>query len=439
MPYKTFRDTDTKTQAFRLLVLGILIGLMIYSFVISFYSKERSYFYYALYLLFMLWHQSTFLGLTQIYFPKWFILLDSKLVVPKLGFILLPATLFALSFLKIKKTSWLFKIYLLFGAIAIAIIFFIRDLQLVLLIGVVYVFFNLFAGVVSYRRGVKEARLFILGFGVVSVAYLIIILDSFGITTPISYGSRNMLMIASTIEVILLNLAIADRYQILQAEKEQIVREREDVIKKEVAQKTAELDKALHAKELLLKEVHHRVKNNLQMILSIMHLQERRIKDKSTRDIFVSLENRVNAISKTYNMLILDNQIEFVDMNKYTSELVKDIKNCMYESASKINIETKIDLTLPLREAVYIGIVINELVTNAFKYAFGKDGGNIYIKLYKKNDKRKLIISDNGKGFKYNKKADSLGLKLIEMLIKEQLEGTIKMKTEPSVSYIIEF
>ena len=111
----------------------------------------------------------------------------------------------------------------------------------------------------------------------------------------------------------------------------------------------------------------------------------------------------------------------------------------MYESAGKINIETKIDLTLPLREAVYIGIVINELVTNAFKYAFGKDGGDIYIKLYKENGKRKLIISDNGKGFKYNKKVDSLGLKLIEMLIKEQLEGTIKMKTEPSVSYIIEF
>jgi len=91
---------------------------------------------------------------------------------------------------------------------------------------------------------------------------------------------------------------------------------------------------------------------------------------------------------------------------------------------------TEIDLNLQLKEAVYIGIIINELVTNSFKYAFEKDKkGEIIIKLYSQNGKNILEVIDNGKGFDKNIKTKSLGLKLINILAKSQLNGKIIFDT----------
>ena len=437
--YVYFRDKDMHIQAPRLILLGLLLGFMIYSLLVSFYSRDKSYFYYAMYLLFLLWHQITFLGLIQIYLPKWFVMADMKLVIPKLGFILIFAILFAISFLKIKPTSFIFKIYMLFLAIAFIVIFFMKNLATVLIIGIFFVFFNFISGVIAYKNGVKQARLFILGFGVVSIAYIIVVLDSLGLTSFLTV-IPNVLMWATALEVLLLNLAFVDRYQILQKEKEQLIATKEESIKKEVKEKTAQLDKALKEKELLLKEVHHRVKNNLQIILSIIKLQSIKLRDKQTKEMFINLENRINAISKTYNMLIVNKNIESVDMNKYTKALLRDIKESMYSySIDKVKLIREIELTLPLKEAVYVGIIINELVTNAYKYAFDESGGEIRIELYKENGKNILKISDNGRGFDFSNKRDSLGLKLIDMLIKEQLGGNITVVSKPSVMYIIIF
>ena len=437
--YNYFRDKDMHIQAPRLILLGLLLGFMIYSLLVSFYSRDKSYFYYAMYLLFLLWHQVTFLGLVQIYLPKWFVMADMKLVIPKLGFILIFAILFAISFLKIKPQSFIFKIYMLFLVIAFIVIFLMKNLAVVLIIGIFFVFFNFISGVIAYKNGVKQARLFILGFGVVSVAYIIVVLDSLGLTAFLTV-IPNVLMWATALEVLLLNLAFVDRYQILQKEKEQLIATKEESIKREVKEKTAQLDKALKEKELLLKEVHHRVKNNLQIILSIIKLQSIKLKDKQTKEMFMNLENRINAISKTYNMLIVNKNIESVDMNKYTKALLRDIKDSMYSyNIGKVKLVRKINLTLPLKEAVYVGIIINELVTNAYKYAFDENGGKITIKLYKEDGKNILKVSDNGRGFDFSQKRDSLGLKLIDMLIKEQLNGSITVASEASVEYIINF
>ena len=437
--YHMFRDKDVYKQAPRLILLGLLAGFMFYSLMIAYYSEDKSYFYYGMYLFFLLWHQITFLGLIQIYFPHWFVMFDLSFTIPKLGFILIFAILFATSFLKIPYDSWLMRIYALFGLIGLLIIFVIRDLPLVLIIGVFFVFFNFAAGVVSYRRGVKQARLFILGFGIVSVAYIIVILDSFGITAFLSLVP-NILMWATAFEVFILTLAFADRYQILQEEKESILKSREETIQKEVTRKTHALNKALKEKELLLREVHHRVKNNLQIILSIIRLQSLKAACDDTQEMFRSLESRINAISKTYDMLILNDLIETVNMQDYTQALLRDIKQSMlgFTNADiKVNVDTNIEL--PLKKAVYVGIIINELVTNSYKYAFDGDSGEITVKLYKEDGKYRLIISDNGKGFDIDKTGNSLGLKLIKMLIVQQLEGSIKIETKPSAKYIIEF
>jgi two-component sensor histidine kinase len=419
-------------------MLGILLGLMIYAFLLAFYSRDKSYFYYASYLFFTLSHQVTFLGLTQIYFPHWFVLFDMNLIIIKLGLALFFAVLFALSFLKIDKDSKVFKIYIFFLFIALLIIFILKTLSITLLIGVAFVFFNFIVAILRYREGYKQARLFIFGFGVVSIAYILVVLDTFGFTSVLNYFP-NILMWAFTIEVLALTLAFADRYKILQEQKEIEDKNREQIIRDEVIQKTAELNKALKVKSFLLKEVHHRVKNNLQIILSMIRLQNDKVEDLSIKDKFTSLENRINAIAKTYNMLIVDGNLENIDMEEYIEALLLDIEQSMFRVSSNIELRTDIDASLPLGKAVYIGIIINELVTNAYKYAFEEDTGLIFISLHKVKQHYQLIFFDTGKGFTYNKKYPSLGLKLIHALIIEQLQGTIEMHTQESSKYIIGF
>jgi len=436
--YEAFRRDDVFNQAPRLLMLGLLLGLMIYAFLLAFYSRDKSYFYYASYLFFTLSHQITFLGLTQIYFPHWFVLWDMNLIIIKLGLALFFAVLFALSFLKIERESTLFKLYIIFLLIACLIIFILKTLSTVLLIGVAFVFFNFIASILRYQAGQKQARLFIFGFGVVSVAYILVVLDSFGLSSVLNYFP-NILMWAFTIEVLALTLAFADRYKILQELKEREDKNREEIIKNEVIQKTAQLNQALNVKSFLLKEVHHRVKNNLQIILSIIRLQNDKLHDLRIKDTFTSLENRINAIAKTYNMLIVDDNLDNIDMEEYIEALLLDIEQSMLQLSSNIELHTNINASLPLGKAVYIGIIINELVSNAYKYAFEKHSGSIFISLNKVQKHYQLIISDSGKGFIYNKNHPSLGLKLIHALIIEQLKGTIEMHTTQASKYIIGF
>jgi len=436
--YEDFMRDDAFNQAPRLLMLGLLLGLMIYAFLLAFYSRDKSYFYYASYLFFTLWHQVTFLGLTQIYFPHWFVLFDMKLIIIKLGLALFFAVLFAISFLKIDKKSWLFKIYILFILLSILIVFIIKTLSIVLLIGVAFVFFNFIASVLRYLSGYKQARLFIFGFGVVATAYILVVLDSFGLSSVLNHFP-NILMWAVTIEVLALTLAFADRYKILEEIKHIDDKNREQIIKNKVIQKTAQLNEALKLKSLLLKEVHHRVKNNLQIIISMIRLQNDKIEDILIKDKFTSLENRINAIAKTYNMLIVDENLENIDMEEYIESLLLDIESSMFKLSSNITLETDINASLPLGKAVYIGIIINELVTNSYKYAFENNYGSIFISLNRVQNKYQLTISDTGKGFSYDKNHPSLGLKLIHALIIEQLKGTIIMETKKSSKYIIGF
>jgi len=306
-----------------------------------------------------------------------------------------------------------------------------------ILTGALCILFNFVAGLVAYKNGYKEARFFIVGFGVVFISYSMMIIDALGIFSIIQY-IPNILMWSTVIEALFLFLAFTDRYKILQSQKEEADKNREQIIKNEVIEKTSQLNKALKTKELLLREVHHRVKNNLQIILSIIRLQSDKITDEVILEKFVNLENRINAIAKTYNMLLFDDDIADIDMEEYIESLLLDIGDsiCM-DCDIELNIDVK--ATLPLRKAVYLGIIINELITNSYKYAFINNKGSIYISLHQKSGEFVLLIRDSGRGFEYNKESDSLGLKLIQNLVVEQLQGDIEMITDNMTQYTIRF
>jgi two-component sensor histidine kinase len=441
---RAFQKEDLQQQLVKAMLLAMIIILMIYSFILSFYAKDKGYLYYSLYLLTLIYQQGSYLGLNQLYLPMEFVSnIEIRMANTKISLMIISSSLFSIYFLKTKSLPHLHKIYKGFILIALFEITILNipslyTLKITILTSALLIIFNIIASIISYRQGNQQARLFILGFSIVFVSYSILISNALGLISIVQH-IPNTLIWGTTFEALILSLAFVDRYRILQKQKEESDKNREETIKKEVILKTAQLNKALKVKSLLLREVHHRVKNNLQIILSMIRLQSDKIKERKVKEKFTNIENRINAIAKTYNMLIVEENLEDIDMEEYIEALLSDIEESLFYKNSNIHLEVEINASLPLRKAVYIGIIINELVTNSYKYAFDGQEGKILLKLYQEKQTYRLIIQDNGKGFIYNPKSESLGLKLIQTLIIEQLKGTLKMQTLPSTKYKIEF
>lgn len=447
---KRYTAQDRVQQFINILLIGMVLALMLYSFMLFFYTRDKSYLYYSFYLFALIYQQLTYLGLTQIYFPVDFVILDINITVFKITLLVITAALFSMHFLKTRNMPFLHKGYIVFISLSLLemVIFSFpqfHNLDIVILTGTIFIIYNLWAGYISYHNGNKQARLFLLGFGIVFTSYILLILDALGFTS-IMQDFQNILIITTALESLILSLAFADRYIILQKEKEKVdarilseSAHRTKLIKEEVVNKTKELNTALEIKELLLKEVHHRVKNNLQIILSIIRLQNDEINDEAVKKKFINLENRINAISKTYNMLLIKDDLEEIDMQEYIDSLLLDIQGTFHFTSQDITISTDIDAMIPLRESVYIGLIINELVTNTYKYAFDNNEGTIAISLKQTKKEYLLVIEDNGKGYSIEKNHQTLGLKLISILVYDQLGGVMETHTNSHTKYIIRF
>jgi len=444
----SFFKQDRQRQFIDILLLGCILAMMLYSFLLSGYLKDRSFFYYGLYLFALVYQQMTYLGITQIYFSGEFIKYEATLTIPKVLFLILSSALFAMHFLEYKRLR---KLEVFYKSVIVVLflefLFLSPDreysLDIVILTGAVFILLNLLSGIYAYKKGIKQARLFIVGFGIVFLSYLMIIVDALGIASVMIYF-QNILIWATAIEALVLSLAFADRYLILEKEKKKIDKQmleelkyRKKLVIKEVELKTRQLNEALSEKELLLQEVHHRVKNNLQIILSMIRLQTDITPHKEVKESFKVLENRINAIAKTYSVLLSKDSFETIDMREYIDELIDDLVEVM--GKSDVEFKKYIDMKLPIKKAVYIGLILNELITNSFKYAFENNDGVIEIKLYEKDGEKILEIKDNGVGFKVENQRDSLGLRLVEMIVKNQLKGSITMDTSKHTKSVIRF
>ena len=138
-------------------------------------------------------------------------------------------------------------------------------------------------------------------------------------------------------------------------------------------------------------------------------------------------------------MLLINNNLEKIDMKEYINALLSDIEHTVKHTSQKITIHTDIDAMIPLRESVYLGLIINELVTNAYKYAFADNKGAIHIVLKHHTNHFTLMVEDDGKGFVIPQYPQTLGLRLIHTLVYEQLGGEMETVTNNHTKYTIRF
>jgi len=447
---KSYLSHDRHMQITISLLVGIVVAFMAYSMVIFVYSGDKSYLFYSLYLLALLYQQAAYLGLTQLTLPSWFTgRIEVYMPITKVALMIITSALFAMHFLKINQLPHLHRIYKFFIIMAlIQMVFFnnsyFYNLNYIIILGIFLIFFNQWAAVQSYRHGNKQARLFITGFATVFVSYLMMISDALGLSSFMQ-EYLNIMMWGTALEATILTLAFTDRYAILQAQKTQADKEiilqaknKERIIQEEVEAKTAQLALALETKDFLLQEVHHRVKNNLQIILSLIRLQSNSLTSGELQSKLQDLDNRINAIAKTYDKLIIKENLENIEMKGYIDELIHDISMSI-DTKLPITITTDVDAVIALRESVYVGLVVNELVTNAYKHAFGEEGGAIKLTLKQTQNNYLLIVEDNGKGFDSSQKSRSLGMRLIHTIVTSQLEGVITQNTLGGCRYHIEF
>lgn len=201
---------------------------------------------------------------------------------------------------------------------------------------------------------------------------------------------------------------------------------------------------SLQEKEVMLKEIHHRVKNNLQVISSLLKLQAGYIKDERILEVFKESQNRVRAMALIHEKLYQSEDLAQTDFAEYIRSLVNNLFRSYSVNSRSISLSLNVeDVRLSIDTAIPCGLIINELVSNSLKYAFLADKpGEISISLYPEPDDRyTLIVQDNGSGLPPDlnfQQTKSLGLQLVCNLTK-QLQGTIDLQSKTGAIFKINF
>lgn len=205
------------------------------------------------------------------------------------------------------------------------------------------------------------------------------------------------------------------------------------------------IQKSLQEKEVLLREIHHRVKNNLHIISSLLNIQSEDIKDQRILSTLNEGKRRVEAMSLIHQNLYQSEHISHIDMSNYLKELVYYLSQMYVDDSKNIAINFNIEkVVFDIDTSIPLGLIVNELVTNAFKYAFvGLEVGNIWISIIQSKDHSyELIVEDDGNGLSKDfdlNAIKSLGLSLVKMLTRQLHGDFIVHSTSKKTKFVIHF
>jgi len=206
-----------------------------------------------------------------------------------------------------------------------------------------------------------------------------------------------------------------------------------------------QLQASLKEKEVLLQELHHRVKNNLQVIISMIDLQCEKIEDKQICDELYKTVDRINSMALVHNQLYKSKDFLKVDINTYINRIAQNLFVSHGVDSAKISLKIgKSDIALSLDDAISCGLIMNELITNCLKYAFPKNRkGEIRVEFgYSGDGQLELRLSDDGVGMPANfdfRDSDTLGIKIVKAIAEHQLGGTVELDSTKGTKFLVRF
>ncbi|MEA1919846.1 MAG: 7TM diverse intracellular signaling domain-containing protein [Campylobacterota bacterium] len=428
-----------------LLIFFAAIGvLLMYNFFILVFTRDKAYMYYVIYLASSMLFLSLNYGVVQYYLfsDAWTALLTkaSMAVASMVGISII---LFSREFLHtwyFKRIDTVLKAYVVLLALLSLLSYdnWVFDMNVsVVMLPLIFI---IFVGIYAWMRGQRQAKYYVFGWAAVQISLTLVALKYLGVF-DVTLQMKYLVEVAFVIEAVFFSIALAHRFKLIAEQKTEADRKLIDFQHKEqeklqnmVAEKTEELRNSLEEKELLYRELNHRVKNNLAMILSLIKLQISRSNNEETLSNLESTKNRIHSISHLYEVLNLQGNATKIDTHEYFRNIVKMI---MINFDKEITIECDITVNLNIQELIYCGLILNELVTNAYKYAFEKSG-TLSISLKKDEDMTRLHVKDDGIGFN-DKNNQSLGLEIVRTLAKKQLRGTLDIDSQSGTEVTIQW
>ncbi len=429
---ETFRHQDHRTRETIIGLFGMIAALWLLSVLMYGYTRDSAFAFYALYLALLVYQQLTYLGFLPLYAPAWFIRFDDLAVVPKIGLMIAAAALYARAFLHTRGFPGLDRMYRGFIVLSLVLIpltgtpwFYMPEA--VVITGFFFILFNTYAGIRVYLAGHREARFFVLAWFALVIGYIVMIADALGMVS-IMYRLPSTILLFTVIEALLLMLAFVDRFKIYEAQNiaferqcNRMLVERNATVERHVDERTRQLRRSIEEKETLFKELHHRVKNNLQMILSIIRLQRNRTRTDETARQLDSLQNRIRTIAQSHEILLGNGKTDTVDMQHYLGGLYRTLTEALAADTRRHVFRCTCRIELPLRQAVYIGLIANELIVNALKYTAA---ANIAMDLAR--DVNDIVFDIRFPFAVPSESVKGLGMTIVETLASEQLGAQVE-------------
>ncbi len=413
-------------QIIEALFFGGMIALLVYNFFIFIFTRSLPYLYYVLYIFFITLNHASYSCMLDYLLNAKFdyllnedlIYIDAFLAIYYIGFINIFSLLFVRSFLEVHRYKW--NDYILKTSIALNVLLMLMSSQNEYLIRYVSFFvgvsmFYIFClCIFSYYHKNPQAKYILLGWSANSLGIAMLATTNFGAWSLIDsfpYFYESTVFFEATFFAI----ALASKLN-----------------------QTKALEKAVQTNVVLTKELHHRVKNNMQFIILMYRLKLGNLINPKIDTKLKEIESSIQAISKTHEILYNQSDLERIGTQKYFEMLLDELKRSF--NTQNITFHLNVDVVLTLQHSIYCGIIMNELITNAIKYAFGENGGDVYISLTKVGEKFLFVVEDNGIGFNHNIKGkESFGLSFVENIVKHELHGNFTIDTKKGCKVSIDF
>jgi len=410
------RSLYIKESSFQLTValfLGAMIALIIYNIFIFIFTKEYTYLFYVLFIFFVTLNYASYSNLSSIVLGEYF-KIDNFTNIYYIGLAVIFALLFIIRLLEVNRNKIHLRIsYILIFVNFLFLVFnskdpyLIEELTFATSIASLFVFYLC---IYSFIKGISQAKYILVGWIANILAILAIILKQHGIVNPIDYFPYFYELFVF-LEAVLFSIALASKLN-----------------------KTKELETSLQTNKILISELHHRTKNNMQFIIFMYRMKLEKYINKDIDKKLYEAENIIQAMSKTHEIIYDNNNLEKIETKEYFQSLINSL------NINDVKINLFIKTSINVQQSIFCGLILNELITNSLKHAFKEIKGEINILLSKEDNKYTLIYTDNGNGFDYEKmKFNSFGLSFIEAVIVDELKGDIKFETKDRTKVIITF
>ncbi|CAA6807873.1 MAG: Unknown protein [uncultured Sulfurovum sp.] len=427
-------------------LLGSMFIIIIFNLFLFVKFHDVIYFYYAMYIVFLSTYITIYTGLIHHFgLALWYreLTLSMPLFVIFLIF-------FSRKFLKLELyLPWVNK---LFKFIAL---FLLASLPLMLYdysnwmktIGVSTMFIApiaMFSAIYVVYKGHKEAKYYIIGiiFYMVSLSILPMMTKAM---IPHTFLTHYSFSLFSYVEIMFFSFVLINRFYAtqndkikLQNELLEIQKNNEKILEKKVTERTSKVNQLLKEKEVLLKEVYHRVKNNFQMVVSLLWIENENKKAQDDDDSLLELINRIKSMALIHQYLLGMDDYAQINAQEYIHQINLEIQKSY--TKTKLSIHDNIDdFSLSPDQALALGIIVNELLTNAVKHFKKDEVCIIELSCKKIENEIKLVIQDNGEGFDLKKKRNSFGLKLIKQFARKLQATKSEFTFESGTRYELVF